>query len=159
MAKKTSWDLEILKLPKMSKEDWVLLILARQEKGSCGALMNDVFFFIKEFTPAMEGQFGFRGTGFGPYSKGVANAVNKLISDDFIEVEINKNTGTCYCSLNDKGKSRCETLFNKIPKSEQDRIKFAEFLARRMGAMGTQQYLNSVYPEYVFIHGAGDTPV
>lgn len=162
MDKKSPWGLDLDKFPKMSREDWVLLILVRQKKGrtnNCAALMNGVFFFIKEFAPAVEGAFGFRGTGFGPYSTKVAEALGKLISDDLISIQKNKNTGIYFYSLTNKGNSRYESLFTKIPKKEQDRIRFARFLAQRMGVMGTQQYLSSVHPEYVFTGREGDATV
>ena len=162
MAGKSFWGLEFDELPKMSKEDWVLLSLARQKKGRTirsAVLMNEVFFFIKEFAPAMEVEFGFRGTGFGPFSKVAATAVEKLHTEDFISIQKNKNTGICYYSLTDRGNSRYESLCAKISKKEQERIKFAGFLAQRMGALGTQQYLISVHPEYVFVCTAGDASV
>jgi len=162
MDKKSPWGLDLDRFPRMSREDWVLLILAGQKKGranSYAALMNDVFFFIKEFASAMEGEFGFRGMGYGPYSAVVAEAMGKLISDEIISIQNNKITGIYYYTLTDKGNSIYESLCVKIPKKERERMKFAEFLAQRMGALGTQQYLSSVYPEYVFIREPGDTPV
>jgi uncharacterized protein YwgA len=162
MDRKSSRCLDMDGLPKILKEDWVLLILAQKEnvESSHGAvLMNNVFFFLKEFAPAVEGEFGFRGTGVGPYSKGVANAVNKLISDGLITIRMNEPTGINYYTLTDKGNGRFKSLLERIPENEGSKIGFARFLSRRMGNMGTFQYLCSVHPEYVFVKTAGDGSV
>ena len=162
MAKKPFLRLEMDKLPKMSKEDWILVILADDKKvrpRECAVLMNEVFFFSKELLLQMEEEFGFRGTGFGPFSQGVIAGIDKMVSDNMLEISKDRNTEINYYSLTEKGNARCESLLKKIPERELGRIRFAQFLAQRMGNMGTLQYLSSVHPEYVFIRMAGDAPV
>ena len=162
MGEKTILGLDTDKLPKMSKEDRVLLILAHETKGKlshCVALMNEVFFFLKESAPAMEEEFGFRGTGSGPYSQVVAAAVDKLVSDSMLEIKMDMNTGIKFYSLTEKGNAKAKSLLKKVPEKEGKRIRFAQFLAQRMGNIGILQYLSSVHPEYVYIRMAGETLV
>ena len=134
MGKKTFLGFDFDKVPKMSKEDWVLLILAQHKKEISlhyTALMNEVFFFLKEFAPELEGEFGFRGTGSGPYSKEVAAAVDKLISENMLEIRKYKNTGITFLSPTEKGNERAQSHLKRIPKTEQGRIGFAQFLAQQ----------------------------
>ncbi len=162
MAKKPFSAIEMDKLPKMLKEDWVLLILAHEKRGNpsdCVSLMNEVFFFIKEMAPAMMEEFGFRGTGSGPFSPGVAATLDKLVSDNMLEIKKDMNTGIKFYSPTEKGNAQARSLLKNLSEKEQEKIRYAHFLAQRMGSMGTLQYLSSVHPEYVFIYKAGDVPV
>ncbi len=162
MGERTIFGLDTDKLPKILKEDWVLLILANEkerELSDCVALMNEVFFFLKESAPAMEEQFGFRGTGSGPFSPGVAATLDKLVSDNMLEIKKDMNTGIRFYSPTEKGNAQARSLLKNLSEKEQEKIRCAHFLAQRMGSMGTLQYLSSVHPEYVFICKAGDVPV
>jgi uncharacterized protein YwgA len=162
MAKKKFLGPELDKHPRISEEDWILLILAHEKKGDpsdCVALMNEVFFFIKEIASAMTEEFGFRGTGSGPYSPTVAETVDKLVSENMLEIKNEMNTGTRFYSPTEKGNAKARSVLKNLSEKEQEKIRFAHFLAQRMGSMGTLQYLSSVHPEYVFIDKTGDVPV
>ena len=162
MASKSFLELEKDRLPNMSKEDWILLILAGEKKDNprdCAVLMNEVFFFLKELAPAMEEEFGFKGTGSGPFSPGVVEAVDKLVSDDFLEIKKDHNTGINYYSLTEKGNARGESLIKNLSENKQKKIRFAQFVGHRMGYLGILQYLGSVHPEYVYVRMVGDALV
>lgn len=162
MVQKTTWELDFDKLPKMSKEDWILLILSHEKKrkpSDCVALLNEVFFFVREMAPAMTEEFGYRGTGSGPFGPGVAEAVYKLVSDNLLEIKKDMSTGLRFYSPTEKGNAKARSLLKNLSEKEQEKVRFAHFLAQCMGNMGTLQYLSSVHPEYVFIRTAGDIRV
>jgi uncharacterized protein YwgA len=161
MAKKPASTIEGSYIPKIPIKDWILVAnLEKDKKNPRNAvtLMNQVFIFSREVLPSMKDEFEFKRTGFGPYSEKVAESVNELILEGMLKVMEGEPTITTRNRyvLTENGAKKAEQIHKKLLKVLKEKIKFTNRAVTYMGSMGTTQYIQSLYPEYVFLKEGGD---
>jgi hypothetical protein len=159
MAEKPRSNANPDRLPKMTLEDWVLTAIYDKDERrprDAPTLMNEILIFTKEVVPSLESEFGFKSTGSGPYSRNVANAINRLLSKGMLEIkgdEPSEYGG--YYILTDSGTEKAENLISKLLGELREDMDFMRIATANMGPKGMLQYLHSVYPEFVYLQRGG----
>lgn len=146
--KKNEW------LESFDVEDALLTLLyAQKDKPMTGKLMfvKQIFLLSNEVIPELKEKFKFFPYSFGPYSQIFAKAINKLIDEKTILVEvtqIEENVLYRFC-LSDDGKVKAEQSFNKLP----DDLKEIIIRKRRgwdqLGYTGMVRLVYTKYPEFI----------
>lgn len=143
--------------PKMFIQNWILVMFYdKDEIRSLDTLsiMYESFIFVKEVLCSMESEFGFKSSGYGPYSDKVANAIKQLISTNMMDIKKNGASaldGYGYV-LTESGAKKAEQIFLQLSETLKKKVTFMNSVTRKMGLTGMLQYIHSIYPEHVYLH-------
>jgi uncharacterized protein YwgA len=159
MAKKPGFNLKREDLPKMSVENWILVMLYNKEERrprDAPTIMNEMLILTKDVAPFLELEFRFAGTGSGPYSKKIATAINQLISTGMFELKAGESSksGNNYI-MTESGAEKAKKLILKLPEEFKSELDFMHLTVAHMGSTGVLQYLHSIYPELVYLDRGG----
>ena len=148
-------------IPKMPVKNWVMAII--HDKGErrprdALSIMNEVFIFMKELLPSIESEFGFRSCGYGPYSEKVAGSINQLLSSNILGMEENESLflGRYRYLLTENGAEETDRVVLGLPKALREDMEFMRITTTHMGLTGMLQYIQSIYPEYIYLHDRGE---
>jgi uncharacterized protein YwgA len=156
MVKKFVIEVEERQIPKLSIKDWVLVKIYKKEERrprNPVSLMNEIFIFIHEVVPSIKDDFEFKSMYLGPYSVHVAEAVKQLVSMGMMEIEVDKeqDDNELKFTLTDEGAKKAKIIATKLPVPLREKLDFMNTTTSHMGPYGMLQYIQSIYPEYVFL--------
>jgi uncharacterized protein YwgA len=157
MIKKSDFFFEEHDLPKMSIQNWILVMFHDKDKiRSVDALsiMYKTFIFVKEVLCSMESGFGFKSSGYGPYSDKVDNAIKQLKSTNMLDMKKNGASTLDEYSyvLTESGAKKAEQIFLQLSEPLKKKVTFMNSITSKMGLTGMLQYIHSIYPEHVYLH-------
>jgi uncharacterized protein len=138
----------------MFLEDWILaLFYALPDSPISGrtSLQKQIFLLMMEFAQEEHiptENIGFYGYDYGPYDDRIADAMDILVSDEFVTKTGKKNTSTEAFMLTFLGQKRAEQSFKKL--TEDQRVKLIELRKeyQQWGKDGLIKYVYTYYPEY-----------
>lgn len=150
--------------PEMPVKNWVLaMIFDKGERRSRDALsiMYEVFILTKEVLPSIEPKFEFERNCFGPYSEKVAKSMRQFLSTNLLEMKENDSTATGGFDflLTESGAQKAGKIIQKFSESLRGNMEFMKLVTAHMGLTGMLQYIQSIYPEYVYLHERGENIV
>ncbi len=141
---------------KMPLEDWLLLFFYNEGENTNKnplEITNEIFIFFNDISSSAEPNLKFTSTTAGPYSSEVAEAVDKLISEGFLN-KLKSSRGDMNIiqyEITDKGKERTKKIDTNLPPSLKEELKLLRTIVENMGPVGMMQFLQSMHPEYVFL--------